>query len=65
MTATSIKVGQVWKSKIDEEKIVILAVSLDEKKIFVCGFEDAIDPELDRKYLVENYEMDIETYSIL
>ncbi len=58
MTAQVIKIGQVWKSKTTAEKVAIVATSWN--KVFVSGTIDEVDPEWEKKYLVENYELDYE-----
>lgn len=54
-----VKIGQVWRSKKFEgaEKICVIAVSRDNM-VFVCGWVDAVDPEITRQYLWDNYDLD-------
>jgi 2'-5' RNA ligase len=58
---TVVKVGQVWRNKLEERKfdrVCVIGVSPDQSLCFLSVVWEHVDPQWKTSYLIENYILD-------
>ena len=58
MKKEDITIGQVYRSKINVQKYVVVAVSKSLSKVFLSGVIDEVDSEWSMDYLLNTCEID-------